>query len=206
MPEVIGPVTPKVPGAFKVVTAADLGGAFVKSVSAAGLATVQLVDGTEAPIQIAGGGTTMHFTDGVPAATVGADGDVAWDTTGFAIYSKAAGAWSQQFSVVGLAPPSFVFYVGTSDNVIVVGSELSVQSVDGVAELPSYAGEQYVLVARLASEPDIVHVAFGEGSENNLLFIFTKYSATVIPVGETEAFNVWITNNAVSGVGTITVR
>ena len=56
MPQVIGPVRPKVAGAFKVVDAGDLGGAFIKSVTANGLATVQLADGTEAPVQITGSG------------------------------------------------------------------------------------------------------------------------------------------------------
>ena len=52
MPEVIGPVRPKVAGAFKVMEATDLGGAFIKSIDAAGLATVQMADDSEVAVQI----------------------------------------------------------------------------------------------------------------------------------------------------------
>ena len=52
MPEVIGPVRPKVAGAFKVMEATDLGGAFIKSIDAAGLATVQMADDSEVAVQV----------------------------------------------------------------------------------------------------------------------------------------------------------
>ena len=52
MPEVIGPVRPKVAGAFKAVQATDLGGAFIKSIDAAGLATAQMADDSEVAVQI----------------------------------------------------------------------------------------------------------------------------------------------------------
>ena len=49
MPEVIGPVRPKIAGAFKVVETDDLGGSFVKSISGDGEVTAQAADGSVLP-------------------------------------------------------------------------------------------------------------------------------------------------------------
>ena len=40
----------------------------------------------------------FHFTAGVPGASVGANGDVALNTTDGIFYSKAAGAWTSQYT------------------------------------------------------------------------------------------------------------
>ena len=54
---VIGRIAPFTDGAFKVVEAGDLGGLFVKSVTAAGLVTYQDANGVEQTRQLAGGGS-----------------------------------------------------------------------------------------------------------------------------------------------------
>ena len=53
MPEVAGPVRPAVAGAFKVVNTRDIGGEFVKSITAKGLVTYQDSSDAEATLQLA---------------------------------------------------------------------------------------------------------------------------------------------------------
>ena len=52
MPDFIGPIRPKVAGAFKIVEAADLGGVFIKSVTAGGLVTYQDAADAEQTVQL----------------------------------------------------------------------------------------------------------------------------------------------------------
>ena len=75
MPELLGPARPKVAGAFKVVDVVDLGGLFIKSVTAAGLITYQDANDTEQTIQISISGFDLHGGSAAPAASLGASGD-----------------------------------------------------------------------------------------------------------------------------------
>ena len=99
MPEVIGPVRPKVARAFKVVDVADLGGAFLKSVTAAGLVTYQRAsDDTERTLQLnLGSGSTITRGFGEPAPDFGSNGDLHFRVTAanviVSIHYKFEGAW-----------------------------------------------------------------------------------------------------------------
>ena len=56
-----------------------------------------------------------------------------------------------------------------------------------------------ILIARLATEGDIATVKFSNDlSQTNQMGAFTKHGSTVVPMGETEAFNVWVGNQAVT--------
>ena len=99
MPAVIGPIVPKVAGAFKVVAAADLGGLFVKSVTADGLITYQDSSGDEQTAQLvsASGGATV--TSGTADPTGGSDGDAYIQVDGSdvvqSLWRNDSGTWAE---------------------------------------------------------------------------------------------------------------
>ena len=99
MPAVIGPVRPKVAGAFKVVAAADLGGLFVKSVTAAGLITYQDSSGDEQTAQLASASGGATVTVGTADPTGGSDGDAYIQVDGSdviqSIWRNNSGTWEE---------------------------------------------------------------------------------------------------------------
>ena len=105
-----------------------------------------------------------------------------------------------------ITPITDDLYFGVSDDGIPIGSELDIPGVMGKATLSSYAGFKHLLIARLATESDILSVTFSDDTSNtNQAGVFTKYGSTVIPTGETRAFNVWVTNNAVDQPNPVTI-
>ena len=73
---VIGRIAPFTDGAFKVVNAGDLGGVFIKSVTAGGLVTYQDASSAEQTVQLSlGGGGGGSFSAGTADPTGGAAGD-----------------------------------------------------------------------------------------------------------------------------------
>ena len=86
-------------------------------------------------------------------------------------------------------------YFGTSADAIPTGAELTIPAVAGVGTITMYAGERHHLIARLATEADITRVVYSDDvSGTNQVGAFTKYASTVVPTGETEAYNVWVSN------------
>ena len=75
MPDFIGPIRPRVAGAFKIVESGDLGGVFVKSVTADGLVTYQDASDDEqtAQLSVGSGGSASA---GTADPTGGSAGDV----------------------------------------------------------------------------------------------------------------------------------
>ena len=97
-------------------------------------------------------------------------------------------------------------YFGTSADAIPEAAEATVAAVAGVGEIDAYAGSMYLLIFRLASESDISSVVFSDDpSRDNAAGAFTKYGATLIPPGETEAFSVWISNQALTQAVDVTI-
>ena len=95
--------------------------------------------------------------------------------------------------------PTDDFYFGTSADETPLGAELTLAAVNGVATILAYAGDMHVLIARLATEDDITVVRRSDDPSNtNQIGAFTKFASTVVPTGETEAFNVWVSNQALS--------
>ena len=87
----------------KLISVVDLDGAFVKSITTAGLATVQLANNTETTVQLAGiggggSGTTLRFGSGVPANNLGSDGDSYIDTNAGTFYLRESGTYSLQYT------------------------------------------------------------------------------------------------------------
>ena len=96
-------------------------------------------------------------------------------------------------------PPTDDFYFGTSADETPIGSELTLAAVNGVATIAAYVGDMHVLIARLATEDDITVVRRSDDASNtNQVGAFTKFANTVIPTGESAAFNVWVSNQALS--------
>ena len=86
-------------------------------------------------------------------------------------------------------------YFGTSDDAIPIGSELDIPGVMGRGTVPAYVGNKHLLIARLATESDILSVTFSDDTSNtNQIGVFTKYGSTVVPTGEMEAFDVWVSD------------
>ena len=95
---------------------------------------------------------------------------------------------------------------GTSTDAIPEADELAVVGVMGQGVIDAYVGNMHLLIARLASEGDISTVKFSNDlSQTNQMGAFTKQAATVVPAGETEAFNVWVGNQAVTNSAEVTI-
>ena len=97
-------------------------------------------------------------------------------------------------------------YLGTSDDEIPGPDELNVPGVNGMGVIEDYVGHKHHLIARLASEGDITGVFYSDDpSMDNAIGAFTKYADTVIPTGETEEFNVWVSNQALTNTADVTL-
>ena len=96
-------------------------------------------------------------------------------------------------------------YWGTSADATPLGSELTIMATAGAAEIPAYVGSMHVLVARLATESDFTSILRSDDiSQTNQLGAFTKFATTVVPTGETLAFNVWVSNQALAQTAAVT--
>ena len=90
-------------------------------------------------------------------------------------------------------------FFGTSTDEIPESAELNVEGTGGVGTVLAYTGSMHLLIARLESEPDISRVLFsGDSSHTNQIGGLTKYSTTVIPTGETDPYNVWVSNQSLT--------
>ena len=97
-------------------------------------------------------------------------------------------------------------YFGTSDDDTPEASELSIMGSGGEGIIAAYAGHKHHLIARLASEGDITSVVYSDDpSMDNAIGAFTKWGATLTPPGETVAYSVWITNQALSNAADVTL-
>ena len=96
-------------------------------------------------------------------------------------------------------------YWGTSADETPQGSELSIAATNGAAEIPGYSGDMHVLVARLATEADLTRIVRSDDiSQTNQLGAFTEFASTVVPTGESEAFSVWVSNQALTQAAAVT--
>ena len=95
---------------------------------------------------------------------------------------------------------------GTSVDATPEADELVIAGVMGQGVIDAYVGNMHLLIARLASEGDISTVKFSNDlSQTNQMGAFTKQAATVVPAGETEAFHVWVGNQAVTNSAEVTI-
>ena len=100
---VVARVAPFTDGAFKVVEAADLGGEFVKDLTAAGLVTYQDANGVEQTRQLAGGGFTLRTGSAAPATSLGDSGDWYLRTSNGQWYQKVSTTWHGRFTPPALS-------------------------------------------------------------------------------------------------------
>ena len=97
-------------------------------------------------------------------------------------------------------------YFGTSADATPLGSELTIAAVNGVGTIAAYAGSMHHLIARLATEADIASVLYSDDQSNtNQIGAFAKFASTVVPTGETEAFNAWVSNQALAQAADVTL-
>ena len=117
--------------------------------------------------------------------------------TGIVVTHNADGTYDFE---VGASPaPSDDLYFGTSADEIPEPAEATIEGVAGRGTFEMYDGLLHHLIYQLASETDITSAVRSDDSTmSNLLAGFTKYANTVIPVGETEPFDVWVSNQALS--------
>ena len=100
-------------------------------------------------------------------------------------------------------------YFGVSDDAIPEPDELSIAGVSNAGEIVAYAGAKHHLIARLATEADIVSVVYSDDPTGlNQISGFMKYANTVIPTGASAAYSVWVSEHALTQPATasITVR
>ena len=96
-------------------------------------------------------------------------------------------------------------YWGTSADETPQGSELTIAATNGAAEISGYSGDMHVLVARLATEADLTRIVRSDDiSQTNQLGAFTKFASTVVPTAESEAFSVWVSNQALTQADAVT--
>ena len=73
-------------------------------------------------------------------------------------------------------------------------AEAAIEAPSGVGELPDFA-DRHILIFRLAAEADLESVVFYDDStQDNAIGAFSKFAGQLIPQGETENFNIWISN------------
>ena len=106
----------------------------------------------------------------------------------------------------GTPTPADDFVFGTSADDTPQGSELTIAAGNGVGTIPAYAGSRYLLIARLASESDITSILFSDdSSQTNQVGIVTKWGSAIVPTGETDAYNVWVSNQALTQADDLTI-
>ena len=95
--------------------------------------------------------------------------------------------------------PTDDIYFGTSADETPQGSELTIAATNGTAVIPAYVGDMHVLLARLDTEADFTRVLRSDDvAQINQIGAFTKFATTVVPTGETLAFGVWVSNQALT--------
>ena len=80
------------------------------------------------------------------------------------------------------------FYVATRNNINFVGSDFTIESVNGLATIPSYNGNKYWAIAWLDAGGDPSTLYYDGDDSYNGLQDFTGAVTTLIPTGETEAY------------------
>ena len=97
-------------------------------------------------------------------------------------------------------------YFGTSVDDTAESAEFTIAAVSGVGTIPAYTGNRHHLIARLASEDDIVSVTYSnDPTMLNSVGGFTKQAGTIMPPGETEEFSVWISNHALTNAADVEI-
>ena len=97
-------------------------------------------------------------------------------------------------------------YFGTSVDDTAESAEFTIAAVSGVGTIPAYIGNRHHLIARLASEDDIVSVTYSnDPTMLNSVGGFTKQAGTIMPPGETEEFSVWISNHALTNAADVEI-
>ena len=105
-----------------------------------------------------------------------------------------------------LTPVTDDIYFGTSIDADPNANEATILAVAGVGTVPAYPGSMYLLIFRLATEADITRATFSDDSSGtNQVGAFTKFGSTLVPTGETEAFNVWVSNQALTQTAAVTM-
>ena len=99
----------------------------------------------------------------------------------------------------GVVPPAgdLTVRLGTSDDAVATGAELTVEAVAGVGLILAYAGEKHLLIGRLASEPLISSVLFSDDQSNtNQVGAFAKAADPVDRGG--DDYDVWVSHQLLS--------
>ena len=97
-------------------------------------------------------------------------------------------------------------YFGTSDDAIPEDAEFTIPGVNGSGLIASYTGAKHHIIARLDSEADITRVIYSDdASQTNQIGGFTKYGSFVTPTGESEDFNAWVSNQALTQAADVTI-
>lgn len=98
-----------------------------------------------------------------------------------------------------------VIFFGLSDDDVPQGNELTIQATAGVGTIPAFTN-RYMLIARLASQPDIRSVLFSDdASMTNQVGAFTKFGSAVNIAGQTGNFAVWVSNQLLTQPAEATV-
>ena len=108
-----------------------------------------------------------------------------------------------------VSPVADDIYLGTSEDAVATGPELTIAAVAGVGTILAYAGNKHQLIARLATEADITTVFYSDDPTNlNAIGVFTKQVAKVTPTGEAAGtlFNVWVSDQALINRADVTLR
>ena len=97
-------------------------------------------------------------------------------------------------------------YFGTSDDDIPVGTEFNVQGVASTGSIAAYVGNKHLLIARLSTEADIKSVTLSNDVGGiNQFGGFTKFATTVSIPNKAGAFNVWVSNQAITNTALLVI-
>ena len=109
------------------------------------------------------------FGTGVPATTLGIDGDAYLDTDAGTIYKKASSAWSLEFTAQEAQTGSGVrIAVGWSADQVATAAELTATSETDTVTVPTNTGNQYLLVWDADVYGDLNGIYYGQSPNNSI--------------------------------------
>ena len=144
-----------------------------------------------------GGGLTEADVDALIAAALAAA--VTGNTESGIVVTYSAEKLNFVVSGGNPNPPTDDIYFGLSADATAESAEFTIPAVNGSGTISAYVGNMHHLIARLASEEDITSVLYSDDpTQTNEIGAFTKSTGTIVPPGETLAFNVWVSNQALT--------
>ena len=138
---------------------------------------------------------TFLFGTGVPASTLGVDGDTYLDTDSGTLYKKAAGAWAEEYTITagGGSGGAHTRYLALGDDRTFVASDYTggTEFTTSTVTVPTFTTNQYFALAVPSTDPITTITQLGVIPQD-LTSMFTQEAD--LTIGGT-AHDIWISDN-----------